>query len=88
MKFCKFTLEGLPIDSNLWIDTDEKKIAAMSAAILHISTKFIHQYALGDIKRVVIDVGDEELVLSKQEEHGILSFFKKDNESGMLKQIP
>ena len=77
MKRFKFTKEGLPITSS-YFDFDDKRVAAMGAAILSVSERYVEEYTLGNLKRISIHAGDEILVLSKIGENGVLSIWKKD----------
>ena len=81
MKSFKFTVEGLPIDSK---DAKDRVIAAMSAAILHISKKFVKEYACGPLKRILIEADDEILMLSKEGENGILQKWHSSEEKGAI----
>lgn len=87
MKSFKFTKEGLPIASNYSQGNDDKRIAAMSAAILSISERYVKEYSCGDLKRILIHAGDERLVLSKRGENGLLSIMKIKHEYGLVKLI-
>ena len=81
MKSFKFTVEGLPIDSK---DAKDRVIAAMSAAILHISKKFVKEYACGPFKRILIEADDEFLMLSIEGENGILQKWHSSKERGIV----
>jgi len=89
MKFFKFTKEGLPIDSEFLQDVDGRRIAAMSAAILSVSERYVKEYACGNLKRILIHAGDEILVLSKRGENGLLSIIESNRDLGLayLKDI-
>ena len=80
MKFFKFTKEGLPISSDFTQDVDDKRIAAMSATILSVSERYVKAYAIGNLKRILIDTGNEILVLSKRGENGLLSIIKSNRD--------
>lgn len=72
----KFTKEGLPIDSQ---DAMDRVIAAMSAAILHISEKYIQEYGCGKLKRILIETEGEILMLREKDDTGILSILEVEN---------
>jgi predicted regulator of Ras-like GTPase activity (Roadblock/LC7/MglB family) len=84
MKFFKFTKEGLPIDSDFSQEIDEGRIAAMSAAILSVSERYVKEYGIGNLKRILLDAGDVMLVLSKQGEEGFLRLMASDNDPSLL----
>ena len=87
MKSFNFTKEGLPLDPNDSQDVDKKVIAAMSAALLHISEQYAKEYALGNLKRTLIDTGKEILVLSKRGENGLLTIFEDKSELSEFKDV-
>jgi predicted regulator of Ras-like GTPase activity (Roadblock/LC7/MglB family) len=82
MKSFNFTKEGLPLDSE---DKDERLIAAISAAILHISEKFIKEYGCGTLKRILIEAEHEVLVLEGKDKIGTLSILESNNGKIFLK---
>ena len=84
MKSYKFTKEGLPIASNYSQDVDDKRIAAMSAAILSISERYVKEYGRGNLKRISIHAGDEILVLTKRGENGLLSIMEINHDQGLV----
>ncbi len=72
----RFTKEGLPIDSK---DDKGRVIAAMGAALLHISEKFLKEYAYGKFKRILIHTEKEIIMLSEKDDNGVLSVLKGDS---------
>lgn len=74
MKSFKFTKEGLPIGSNFPHDSDDKR----GAAILSVSERYVKEYTLGNLKRILIETGNDTIVLSKTGENGVLSILKRD----------
>ena len=89
MKFFNFTKEGLPIDSESLQGVDNKWIAAICAVILNVSESFLKEYALGKLKRILIDAGDEAFILSRKGENGLLSIIESNRDlgQGYLKDI-
>lgn len=82
MKSFNFTKEGLPLDSE---DKGDKLIAAISAAVLHISEKFVKEYGCGTLKRILIEAEDEILVLEGKDKNGTLSIIESNNGKIFLK---
>ncbi|MFX0005253.1 MAG: hypothetical protein ACFFA7_01935 [Promethearchaeota archaeon] len=82
MKSFNFTKEGLPLDSE---DKGDKLIAAISAAVLHISEKFVKEYGCGTLKRILIEAEDEILVLEGKDKNGTLSILESNNGKIFLK---
>lgn len=85
MKSFNFTKEGLPLDSE---DKGDKLIAAISAAVLHISEKFVKEYGCGTLKRILIEAEDEILVLEGKDKNGTLSILESNNGKIFLKDYP
>ena len=69
--------EGLPIASALSREIDEGRIAAMSAAILSVSEGYVREYGIGRLKRILMDTGDESIVLVKKGEFVFLYIIVK-----------
>jgi predicted regulator of Ras-like GTPase activity (Roadblock/LC7/MglB family) len=84
MKSFKFTLTGLPIGSKNLIGINDERTAAMSAAILSISERYSMQYICGELKRVLIEAGDEVIMLTREGDHGKLSIIEIDKEKGII----
>lgn len=86
MKFFKFTKKGLRIASQYLQDVNDARIAAMSAAILSISERYLKEYAFGNLKRILIDTSDETIILSEKGEEGLL-IMEARNEDLELKRL-
>lgn len=88
MKFFKFTLTGLPIGSKNLAGINNERIAAMSAAILSISERYSKQYMCGELKRILIEAGDEIFMIKREKDHGVLKFDleSRDNNNDLYRK--
>ncbi|KKK41347.1 hypothetical protein LCGC14_0595360 [marine sediment metagenome] len=79
------SVQGLPICSALARDINDGIVSAMSAAILSVSERAVEELARGDLKRILIEGVDGQIILSKAGSNAILCVLVNSNASlGMV----
>ena len=79
------SVQGLPICSVLARDVNDGIVSAMSAAILSVSERAVEELARGDLKRILIEGVDGDIILSKAGDNAILcTLAKSDASLGMV----
>ena len=67
------SVEGLPISSALAADVDETRIAAMTAAILSLAERAIHEMSKGDFQEILIKGTDGYLLVLQAGRNAVLT---------------
>ena len=67
------SVEGLPISSALAADIDETRIAAMTAAILSLAERAIHEMNKGDFQEILIKGTDGYLLVLQAGRNAVLT---------------
>ena len=67
------SVEGLPISSALASDVDETRIAAMTAAILSLAERAIHEMNKGDFQEILIKGTDGYLLVLQAGRNAVLT---------------
>ncbi|MFX1237953.1 MAG: roadblock/LC7 domain-containing protein [Promethearchaeota archaeon] len=67
------SVEGLPISSALAADVDETRIAAMTAAILSLAERAIHEMSKGDFQEIYIKGTDGYLIVLQAGRNAVLT---------------
>lgn len=67
------SVEGLPIASALPVEIDETRIAAMTAALLSLGERAIHEMAKGDFEQIFIKGTDGYLLVLQAGMNAVLT---------------
>ncbi|MBN1801262.1 MAG: roadblock/LC7 domain-containing protein [Candidatus Lokiarchaeota archaeon] len=67
------SVEGLPISSALAADVDETRVAAMTAAILSLAERAIHEMSKGDFQEIYIKGSDGYLIVLSAGRNAVLT---------------
>ena len=67
------SVEGLPISSALAADVDETRIAAMTAAILSLAERAIHEMSKGDFQEILIKGTEGYLLVLQAGRNAVLT---------------